>query len=426
MAVRGPGCLNSIDAGNHRMSHQQDQKPQGVNPRLGRPEIKRGAPGTELALPTRRSLRQHRRADSEAGAPAGDLSKATILELPVTSISPADVGPLTGQLPRVIYATGESGGGTYAIKSPDEVAPSTGGDTTPADRPALKARRATGSAGRGARGPGMQSSGPVAASSVDRLPEEVTLDRDGVPVGRDGQPLSRRQLREWRRQQVTAIPGAAMPDVTAAADGSAALESEGAAEHGNPEPVRLTTRREATRARRAEAPAGAPSGAVAESAEIADGGTATSAAPSTSAGQPFTRESLAAEGAALAARIEAASGADPSMVDPALLREQELLAEKARQLNTGLISQVPAAAPQGASTAVKRSPTVAKPPAGPAAPKRAAVSPTDRHEPVDARSAHGLDSIQASEWSSRERTLMIVAGIVVLILVVALIFAIVF
>ncbi len=389
---------------------QQDQKPQAAKPRLGRPQIKRGAPGVEpaeastggtpaeLQLPTRRSLRQHRRADSEAGAPAGDLSKATILELPATSISPADVGPLTGQLPRVIYATGEPGGGGYAIKSPDEAVPSNGGDTAPADRPALKARRATGAADREAGGPGKQSTASVAASSAGLLPEDVTLDRDGVPVGPDGQPLSRRQLREWRRQQGTAMPVAATP----------------------------ATRREATRARRAEAPAGAPSGAVAESAEIADGGTVTSAAPGTSAGQPFTRESLAAEGAALAARIEAAEGADPSTVDPSLLREQELLAEKARQLNTGLIRQVPPAAPQVPSSSAARSPAVAKPAAGPAAPKQGAVSPTDRHEPVDAQSAHGLDSIQASEWSSRERTLMIVAGIVVLILVVALILAIVF
>ncbi|XKH54319.1 hypothetical protein LG293_13005 [Citricoccus nitrophenolicus] len=387
------------------MSHQQDQKTQGANPRLGKPVIKRGTPGTESAptatrgnpseqpLPTRRSLRQHRRADSDAGSPAGGLSKATILELPATSISPADVSPLTGQLPRVIYAAGEFGGGDYAIKSSTEAVPSAGGDTAPADRPALKAGRATGAADRGARGPGEPSTAPVAASSADRLPEDVTLDRDGVPMGPDGQPLSRRQLREWRRQQVATMP---------------------------------TTRREATRARRAEAPAGAPSGAVAESAEMTDGGTATSAAPGTSAGRSFTRESLAAEGAALAARIAATAGADPSTVDPALLREQELLAEKARQLNTGLISQVPSVAPQTASTSVTRPPTVAKPAADSAAAKRGAVSPTARHEPVDAQSAHGLDSIQASEWSARERTLMIVAGIVVLILVVALILAIVF
>ncbi|MEW1981433.1 hypothetical protein AB0333_10945 [Citricoccus sp. NPDC079358] len=389
------------------MSHQQDHKPQGAHPRLGKPEIKRGAPETEPTLPTRRSLRQHRRADSEAGAPAGDLSKATILELPATSISPADVGPLTGQLPRILYAPGESGGGAYALKSPDEALPSPGDDTAPADRPALKARRATVAADRDARGPGMPSTASGAVSSTDLVPEEVTLDRDGVPVGPDGQPLSRRQLREWRRQQ----------------GGDA--EAAGAVDRGNPEPVRPTTRREATRARRAEAPAGAPAGTVAESAEITDAGAA-SAASVTSGGQPFTRESLAAEGAALAARIEAAAVADPSAVDPALLREQELLAEKARQLNTGLISQVPAVAPRAASTPVARPPAGAKPVAGPAAPRRGAMSSADRHEPVDAQSAHGLDSIQASEWSSRERTLIIVAGLVVLLLVIALILAIVF
>ncbi|WP_313817471.1 alpha-L-rhamnosidase N-terminal domain-containing protein, partial [Citricoccus sp.] len=166
------------------MSHQQDQKPQGARPHLGKPEIKRGA-GTEPPLPTRRSLRQHRRADSEAGAPAGDLSKATILELPATSISPADVGPLTGQLPRVIYATGEFGDGAYAIKSPDETVPSAGDDTTPADRPALKARRATGAADPAAKGPGTQSTALGTASSADPLPGEVTRGRDGVPVGPD-------------------------------------------------------------------------------------------------------------------------------------------------------------------------------------------------------------------------------------------------
>ncbi|NUL45248.1 hypothetical protein F7P69_08585 [Cellulosimicrobium funkei] len=391
------------------MSHQQDQKSQGASPRLGKPEIKRGTPRTETEpvatagtqakqpLPTRRSLRQHRRADSEAGAPAGDLSTATILELPATSISPADVGSLTGQLPRVIYATGESGNGAYNIKSPAESVSSTAGDTA-----------------------------PVAASTADQLPEHVTLDRDGVPVGPDGQPLSRRQLREWRRRQDAASPAAAQPAVTAPGVGSASPGSENAPERGNPEPVRPTTRREATRARRAEAPAGAPSSAVAENTEMTDGSTVAPAVPNTSAGQSFTRESLAAEGAALAARIEAAERADPSTVDPALLREQELLAEKARQLNTGLISQVPAADPQAAAPSVTRSPIVVTPAAVPTAAKPRAVPSSEQHEPVDAQSAHGLDSIQASEWSARERTLMIIAGLVVLILVVALIFAIVF
>ena len=316
-----------------------ENRPQGPGPRLGTPQIKTGPrrpaeePEAESSLPTRRSLRQHRRADSAAGAPAGEISKATILELPATIISPSDVGPLTGQLPRVIYSIRDDAGGGYAIKSPEP----------------------------------REAAEPVEAAGQ---PAGVRVDHDGVPVGADGHPLTRRELREWRRRQEPAPAGSPEPAGEAAPAGQ---------QH---------------QSRRAEAPAGSPG----------------------TAAEPPTRASLAAEGAALAARIEASGGGDPAAVDPLLLREQELLAERARQLNTGLITRVPAA-------------SLAPAPAAPVAPAEPSTpgprSPAAAQEPVQADSAHGLDSLGASAWSSRERNLMLAAGIVILALLIALVLALV-
>ncbi|NUL48859.1 hypothetical protein F7P69_27195 [Cellulosimicrobium funkei] len=317
-----------------------ENRPQGPGPRLGTPQIKTGPrrpadePAAEASLPTRRSLRQHRRADSAAGAPAGELSKATILELPAAIISPSDVGPLTGQLPRVIYSVRDDAGGGYAIKSPE-----------PRD-----------------------TAEPV---EVPGQPAGVRVDHDGVPVGADGHPLTRRELREWRRRHEAAPTDSSGPAGQAAPAGQ---------QH---------------QSRRAEAPAGSPG----------------------TAAEPPTRASLAAEGAALAARIEASGGGDPAAVDPRLLREQELLAERARQLNTGLITRVPAPSP-----AQEPAPAPAAP-AAPAAP--GPRSPAAAQEPVQAESAHGLDSLGASAWSSRERNLMLLAGTVILALLIALLLALV-
>lgn len=285
-----------------------EDRPKGPVPRLGTPQIKSGPRRPEEqppegSLPTRRSLRQHRRADSAAGAPAGHLSRATILELPATIISPSDVGPLTGQLPTAIYSTRGQAGRRSDLKSQDPAA------------------------------------------------TEMRVDHDGVPVGPDGHPLTRRELRERRRRQEEAAAVRPAPSTAPAAAGP---------QH---------------QPRRAEAPAGSPGGVA----------------------EPVTRASLAAEGAALAARIEASGGGDPSAVDPVLLREQELLAERARQLNTGLITQVPVAEP----------------------------APAAAQGPVHAQSAHGLDSLGASAWSSRERNLILAAGLVILLLLLALILALV-
>lgn len=310
-------------------------QPKGPAPRLGTPQIKSG-PGrpaerpagqsAEEPLPTRRSLRQHRRADSAAGTPAGKASQSAIFELPALIISPSDVGPLTGQLPTVIYSARRGAGTGYALKS-------------------------------------------AAAPATD-----VRVDPDGVPVGPDGHPLTRRELRERRRHQ----------------EASAGSE-EPSADGGHPQ------------ARRAEAPAGSPGTMVTPAA-------ASDVPQASSDSEETTRESLAAAGAALAAKIEESGGTDPSAVDPVLLREQELLAERARQLNTGLISQVPVAEPAVTAPAAA---AVSTPTTAPA------------QEPVQAESAHGLDSLEASAWSSRERTLLLVAALVILFLLVALVLALV-
>ena len=129
---------------------------------------------------------------------------------------------------------------------------------------------------------------------------------------------------------------------------------------------------------------------------------APSASGAGEAAPDVTRESLAREATALAERL-ATAGQDPATVDPDLLREQELLAEKARRFNeTGALTTVPA------------------PVAGEDRAERSVA-----HEPVQARAAHGLDSLSASEWGSRERTLVIVAAVVFAVLLAALVIALV-
>jgi hypothetical protein len=295
---------------------------------------------TQKAGAARRSERQHRRVDSEAGAPAGESSEA-ILDLPATPVDPADVGPLTGTLPGV------------------------------AELPLLKDGRVVSRPGQA----------PAALARVFEPGGSAgfTVASDGVPLGPDGQPLTRRQLRELRRRQESGLG----PD-GAGADGSAAA------------PLPST-------ARRAEAPEGAPAGVVSGGAERGDSAGETD--------ETVTRDSLAREAMALAERLEAA-GNDPVSVDPQLLREQELLAEKARRFNeTGALATVP---PAAVSALVPVAEADAEPVAEPV-----------RHDPVQAQSAHGLDSLPASEWGSRERTLMIVAAVVFAALVIALILALV-
>lgn len=285
---------------------------------------------TQPPGPTRRADRQHRRVDTEAGAPAGETSEA-ILDLPAFAVDPADVGPLTGTFTGVLPGV--------------------------AELPLLKD-------GRVVSRPG-QAPAALARVFEPAGPTGFTVASDGVPVGPDGQPLTRRQLREMRRRQ-----------------------ESGAGP---------TTASSPSTARRAEAPEGAPAGVV-PGEGASDGGAGET-------GEPVTRESLALEAAALAERL-AAAGDDPQAVDPRLLREQEMLAEKARRLNeTGTLATVP---PAGASA------------------ERAGAEPAAEsvgHEPIQAQSAHGLDSLPASEWGSRERTLVIVAVVVFAILVIALILA---
>ncbi|MGM7667120.1 hypothetical protein [Microbacterium sp. A93] len=212
----------------------------------------------------------------------------------------------------------------------------------------------------------------------------VRVDHDGVAVWPDGHPLTRRELREWRRRQEEASAWHPEPSEAPAPSAAAGPPSQ---------------------SRRAEAPVGSP-------------GTAATAA---TAAEGPTRESLATEGAALAARIEESGGGDPSAVDPVLLREQELLAERARLLNTGLIARVPVADP---APAAPTAPLTSEP-AATVTPMQGAAAPVAAQEPVQARSAHGLDSLGASAWSSREHRLILAAILVILALLVALILALV-
>lgn len=285
----------------------------------------------------RRAQRQHRRVDSEAGAPAGETSDA-ILDLPATAVDPAGLGPLTVQLPGVSELP--------LLKDGRVV-------SRPGQAPAALARVFE----PGDPGPGF------------------TVASDGVPLGPDGQPLTRRQLRELRQRQASGAGSSPAGRSPSAGPADAVPTPAGS--------------------RRAEAPEGAPAGVVPRGQEPDDGAGTTE--------ESVTRESLAREAVALAERLEAA-GDDPATVDPHLLREQELLAEKARRLNeTGALATVPPVAPP-----------VAEAPAEPV-----------RHDPVQAQSAHGLDSLSASEWGSRERTVVVVAAAVFTALVIALILALV-
>ncbi|QCU78261.1 hypothetical protein E7744_08815 [Citricoccus sp. SGAir0253] len=320
-----------------------------------------GSGPAEQPLPSRRALRQHRRVDSAAGTPAGE-SGAAILDLPAASVSPADVGLLTGQLPRAYrwpFAPGEvPASGAPARAVPAEDAP---GDTA-----------------------------------------AFTVDRDGVPVGPDGRPLTRRQLRALRERW----DGGGAEDVVHGADG--------ASSSGAP-------------ARRADAPAGAPLGALAEGTDPEATGQAGGAANAAATPADDVDRALAAafarEADSLTERVEATGGEDPTAVDPELLREQLRLADTARRLNeTGAMAIVPPATDPVMVVPVRTGPAQDAPvPAGAAA----TVPEPLRHEPLGARSAHGLDSLSAREWTARERTPMIVAGVAFAVLLIALALALV-
>ncbi|MEU3845741.1 hypothetical protein AB0E44_01960 [Micrococcus terreus] len=51
--------------------------------------------------PPRRSHRQHRRAESEAGTPEGLTSTAAFIDIPVASTEPTDITPWTGMVPQI-------------------------------------------------------------------------------------------------------------------------------------------------------------------------------------------------------------------------------------------------------------------------------------------------------------------------------------
>lgn len=279
--------------------------------------------------------------------------------------------------------------------------PGDGPEHAPAEERAEGEYSEDASSRAGAEGP----AGPVSPADVGALTitlpgvAELPLLQDGRVVSRPGQaPGALSRVFEARGGAVQPDPqDAEGPD---AADQDGAVQPEHAEEPEQPEYTVASdgvplgpdgqplTRRQLRELRRRQeaAASGAPS---------------TSGAAEAAAGD-VTRESLAREATALAERL-AAAGQDPAAVDPDLLREQEVLAEKARRFNeTGALATVPAPA-TGADRAEQ-----------PVA-----------HEPVQARAAHGLDSLSASEWGSRERTLLIVAAVVFVVLLVALIVALV-
>lgn len=116
------------------------------------------------------------------------------------------------------------------------------------------------------------------------------------------------------------------------------------------------------------------------------------------------RAAVAQEAAELAELMAAADHSDPHTVDPEIQRRQQALAERAARLN--------------ASGAGPSSGTDAEQPAADLPSRWTAAESTP---PVDAAAAHGLDSLAASEATSRERTLLLIAAAVLAIGLIALV-----
>ena len=115
------------------------------------------------------------------------------------------------------------------------------------------------------------------------------------------------------------------------------------------------------------------------------------------------RQAIAREAAELADLMWSAEDADPTAVDPELQRRQEALAERAARLNEAVASaQIPWSADDQ-------------------------LHPEDAagHAPVEAVTAHGLDSLAASESAGAERRQQLIAGIVLAVGLIALVIAVI-
>lgn len=251
-------------------------------------------------FPTRRSLRQNRRAESEAGAPSGQDVAPAFIELPAPTTEPADTTAWTGHVPQVAPAPGDE----PAADQVDEEAPA-----TPA-----------------------------------------------VP-----QPRTRREARRLREQGL-------LPDTPGESASSA------------PDAPTLS------RARRADAPVASPG----------------------SSDQDREREEIAREAEELAELMAASDPSDPTRVDPEIQRRQQALAERAARLNAP--AEGPASGP--AETDPGAADRVPEP--------RPAL---ERQAPVEASTAHGLDSLDAAEASRRERTLLLIAAAALAVGLFALVIA---
>lgn len=253
----------------------------------------------DQAPSTRRSVRQNRRAGSEAGTPRGQASARGFIEIPAAGPEPADIASRTGAVPLV---------------APDR-------------------------------------------------PEQTD------PGERTRQPRTRREARRLR--ELGLLPDRPEQDVT---------------DRSHP-------------TRRADAPL------TSVTTARTDGGEAAHAEPSlggVDAAVALERRAIAEEAAALAELLSAADHSDPHAVDPEIHRRQQALAERAATLNaqgeessSGPEPVPPAHLPQGTGS--------------------------ERQSPVEAAHAHGLDSLAASEATSPERTILLIAALVLAIGLIALV-----
>ncbi|WBL18404.1 hypothetical protein [Citricoccus sp. NR2] len=263
------------------------------------------------------------------------------------------------------------------------------------------------------------SSIPIVSAEEEPVPAADPVAADGQVAGE--RPLTRRELRERRRHDVT---GESELRETAEEDSQASDSAMEASPVWDESGVTST-----------------------QSFKVAMGISDTGMLNSIDA----EREAIAREAAALNQKIQEHGASNPHDIDPELLREQQALAERARALAERNESEnfddadfAPAGdqapsepAPESVPAPVEEAPAeepAPEPELTSSAPRRrsdveqtrstsatAERSEAPSNEPIGAQTAHGLDPLDTREWTSRERTYMMVSAIVFAIGIITLI-----
>lgn len=355
------------------------------------------------ALPSRRELRRRREQQSE------DTGTTPIVESE----------PESTEAP-------ESSRARRAADSPVD-APSTTASQhviPGADQPRRRSRRAdVGVTSHPKDASTATSSIPIVSATEEPAPAADPAPADAPGAGE--RPLTRRELRERRRHDVTGEPESGeTPEEDSQASDPAVETSPVWDESG------MTST---------------------QSFKVAMGISDTGMLNSIDA----EREAIAREAAALNQKIQEHGASNPHHIDPELLREQQALAERARALaernesenfddadfapagDQAPLEPAPEPAPESVPAPVEEAPAEEPAPEPEPAPstsrRRSDVEQTrstsataersgaPSNEPIGAQTAHGLDPLDTREWTSRERTYMMVSAIVFAIGIITLI-----